>query len=67
MAGLLVKSAVGVGALVAFFVALKLLLGVVGMVFSVASFVLFTVLPLAIIGWVVMKIVRHFRRRPAYD
>jgi len=51
-------------------VALKLLLGLVGAVlgpvfgaaFGILSFLLFTVAPLALAGWVVMKLVERLRR-----
>ncbi|HEX7088531.1 MAG TPA: hypothetical protein VF192_00250 [Longimicrobiales bacterium] len=50
-------------------VALKLVLGVLGAVlgaaFGVLSFLLFTVAPFALAGWVVMKGVERLRRRDA--
>jgi uncharacterized membrane protein required for colicin V production len=50
-------------------VALKLVLGVLGAVlgaaFGVLRFLLFTVAPLALAGWLVMKAVERLRRRDA--
>lgn len=67
MGGLLFKSALTVGAVVAAIVALRMVLGLLGVVLGLASFVLFTVVPLAILGWIVLRIIRWFRRKPAYE
>ncbi len=64
MGGLFMKSLTTVGIVVAGLVALKLVLGLFGAVFGIASFLLFTVLPLAFIGWLVVSVIRHWRRRP---
>lgn len=65
MGGLFMKSLTAVGIVVAGLVALKLVLGLLGAVFGIASFLLFTVLPLAFIGWLIVSVIRHWRRRPA--
>lgn len=67
MGGMLFKSAVGVGAVVAALVALRMVLGLLGVVVGLVSFLLFTVIPLAIIGWLVVKLVRWIKRKPAFE
>ncbi len=65
MSGMMMKSATAVGLIVAGLMAIKLITGLLGAVFGIASFLLFTVLPLAFIGWLIVSVVRHWRRRPA--
>jgi hypothetical protein len=43
----------------------KLVFGLLGIVFSFVSFMLFTVLPIVIIGWLVMKVVKSMQEEPA--
>jgi hypothetical protein len=43
----------------------KLVFGLLGIVFSFVAFLLFTVLPIVVIGWLVMKVVRALQEKPA--
>lgn len=45
---------------------LKLAFWVVGVAFGLGGFLLFTVGPLVLIGWVVVKVVRALSRPPRY-
>ncbi|MGH7483236.1 MAG: hypothetical protein ACRELV_13875 [Longimicrobiales bacterium] len=63
------KLMLGAGAVVAAVVALKVLkavlgvvLGLFGMVFGLAMFVLFTVVPLALLAWLAYVLVQKIRR-----
>lgn len=47
-------------------VAFKLALAVAGALVGLVTFLLFTVLPLAVVGWVIVKLVRFFRRDDEY-
>ncbi|HUH12651.1 MAG TPA: hypothetical protein VMK65_06055 [Longimicrobiales bacterium] len=61
MAGtMLMWGGVGVMALVA----LKMLMAVVGLVVGLFSFLIFTVLPLVLLGWVVWKVVQWATKPP---
>jgi hypothetical protein len=44
---------------------LKLMLGLLGIVFGFVSFMLFTVLPIVLVGWLVMKVVKSMQEKPA--
>jgi hypothetical protein len=55
----------GVGGIVAVAVALKLLATILAMIFALGTFVLFKVIPLVLIGWLVMKVWRSWKERPA--
>jgi hypothetical protein len=46
-------------------VALKLILGLLGMVLGFAAFLLFTVAPLVLVGWLIMKAWQAFTKAPA--
>jgi hypothetical protein len=46
-------------------VALKLVLGLLGIVMGLAAFLLFTVAPVVLIGWLVMKAWQAFTKEPA--
>lgn len=49
-------------------VTVKVLIALVSGTMAVFSFLLFTVLPIAVIGWVVLRIIRHLtKEKPAYD
>jgi hypothetical protein len=49
-------------------VTVKVLIALVSGTMAVFSFLLFTVLPIAVIGWVVLRIIRHLTKdKPAYD
>lgn len=41
-------------------VAIKIVLGLLGMVFGLAAFLLFTVAPVLLVGWLVMKAWKAF-------
>lgn len=59
---------IGILAIVAVKLALRLLaflLGVLGMVFGLALFVLFTVAPILLLGWLAMTAWRAFTKEPA--
>ncbi|NLG61039.1 MAG: hypothetical protein GX539_02255 [Candidatus Cloacimonetes bacterium] len=45
-------------------ITVKLLIGVFGFIAAVFGFLFFKVLPIVLIGWIVMRIVRTFRDRP---
>ncbi|HEU5208293.1 MAG TPA: hypothetical protein VFU06_02675 [Longimicrobiales bacterium] len=45
-------------------ITVKLLFGVFGFVAALFGFLFFKVLPILLIGWIVMRIVRSFRERP---
>lgn len=62
MAGtMLMWGGVGVMALIALKIVLKLL----GIVMGFVGFLFFTVLPLLVVGWLVMKLWQAFTRPPA--
>jgi hypothetical protein len=72
IARLLTWFAVAVGAIVALKIAgwvAGMVLGLVGMTFGLALFLLFRVVPILVVGWLVVKFFRIFRRddefRPA--
>ena len=44
---------------------LGFLMGIVGMVFGLVTFLLFTVGPLILVGWLAMKAYRAFTKEPA--
>jgi hypothetical protein len=46
-------------------VALKLVLGLLGIVMGLAAFLLFTVAPVVLIGWLIMKAWQAFTKEPA--
>jgi hypothetical protein len=46
-------------------VALKLALGLLGIVMGLAAFLLFTVAPVVLIGWLIMKAWQAFTKEPA--
>jgi hypothetical protein len=46
-------------------VALKLVLGLLGIVLGFAAFLLFTVAPIALVGWLIMKAWQAFTKDPA--
>lgn len=46
-------------------VALKLALGLLGIVMGFAAFLLFTVAPIVLLGWLLMKAWQAFKREPA--
>lgn len=49
-------------------VTVKVLVALVSGAMAVFSFLLFTVLPIAVIGWVVLRVIRHLtKEKPAYD
>jgi hypothetical protein len=49
-------------------VTVKALLALVSGFFALMSFLIFTVLPIALIGWLAVKAVKHLRTdKPAYD
>jgi hypothetical protein len=41
-------------------ITIKVVVAVVSGVFALLAFVLFTVLPIVLVGWVLMKLFRHF-------
>jgi len=43
-------------------ITVKILMGVLGAVTGFVSFVLFTLLPILLIGWLVLKVVKHLTR-----
>ena len=45
-------------------ITVKVLLGMFGFVAGLFGFLFFKVLPIVLIGWIVMRIVRAFRDRP---
>jgi hypothetical protein len=45
---------------------IKLVMTVLAGVAAIVAFLLFTVLPLVIIGWIVLKLFRRSDERPAY-
>ena len=45
-------------------ITVKLLIGGFGFIAAVFGFLFFKVLPIVLIGWIVMRIVRTFRDRP---
>ncbi len=67
MGGFFVKSMTAAGLVVAGIFAIKIIMGILGAVFGLASFILFTVLPLAFVGWIIVSIIRHWRKKPALD
>lgn len=59
---------IGILAIVAVKLALRLLaflLGVLGMVFGIAMFVLFTIAPIILLGWLALVGWRAFTKEPA--
>jgi hypothetical protein len=46
-------------------VALKLVLGLLGIVLGFAAFLLFTVAPIVFVGWLIMKAWQAFTKEPA--
>jgi hypothetical protein len=46
-------------------VALKLVLGLLGIVLGFAAFLLFTVAPIVLLGWLIMKAWQAFTKAPA--
>jgi hypothetical protein len=46
-------------------VALKLVLGLLGIVLGFAAFLLFTVAPIVLVGWLIMKAWQAFTKEPA--
>jgi hypothetical protein len=50
-------------------ITVKAVLAVLAGFLALVSFLVFTVLPIAIIGWLLMKAFRHFKAedRPAFD
>jgi hypothetical protein len=60
--GTLVKWAILVVVAV---VALKLALGLLGIVMGFAAFLLFTVAPIVLVGWLIMKAWQAFTKEPA--
>lgn len=61
-------TVIGIVAVLAIRLAVRLLgflMGVVGMVFGLAAFLLFTVGPLLVLGWLALKAYRAFTRDPA--
>jgi hypothetical protein len=46
-------------------VALKLVLGLLGIVMGFAAFLLFTVAPIVLVGWLIMKAWQAFTKEPA--
>jgi hypothetical protein len=46
-------------------VALKLVLGLLGIVLGFAAFLLFTVAPIVLVGWLIMKAWQAFTKDPA--
>ncbi|MGH7476707.1 MAG: hypothetical protein ACRELD_10485 [Longimicrobiales bacterium] len=64
---MLPKVFMATGVVVALVVGLKLLTALLGMVIGFVSFLLFTVVPIALITWLVVKLVKSVKRRPAYQ
>lgn len=52
------------GTAVVVLVALRLVMKLLGLLFGAASFLLFTVLPLVVVGWLLVKLVRSLNRKP---
>jgi len=48
-------------------ITVKVLMAVFGAVAGLFSFLFFTVLPIVVIGWFVLKLVEKWRDRPAAD
>jgi hypothetical protein len=46
-------------------IALKLVLGLLGIVLGFAAFLLFTVAPIVLVGWLIMKAWQAFTKEPA--
>lgn len=47
--------------------AVKLFMSLFGAVVGLVGFLLTTVLPIVLIGWLVMKVIKHFKEKPAYE
>lgn len=47
--------------------ALKLSFWVVGVAFGLGSFLLFTIGPILLVGWLAMKIIRYLTKKDPYD
>lgn len=48
-------------------ITVKILMAVFGMLAGLFSFLFFTVLPIVLVGWIVLKIIGKVRDKPAYD
>ncbi|MGH7444402.1 MAG: hypothetical protein ACREKM_05980 [Longimicrobiales bacterium] len=48
-------------------ITVKLVMGLFGVLAGLFSFLFFTVLPIVLIGWIVLKVVGKLRDKPAYD
>ena len=66
MSAMLPKMMMATGGIVAVVVALKLIMGLFAMLMSLLSFMVFTILPIALVGWLVLKVVKNLRRKEAY-
>lgn len=48
-------------------ITVKFLMGLFGLLAGLFSFLFFTVLPIVLVGWIVLKIIGKVRDKPAYD
>lgn len=48
-------------------ITVKFVMAVFGMLAGLFSFLFFTVLPIVLVGWIVLKIIGKVRDKPAYD
>ena len=48
-------------------ITVKILLAVFGALAALFSFLFFTVLPIVVIGWIVLKIIGKLKDKPAYE
>lgn len=52
-------------AIVVAIVALRLLLWAIGVAWSIGAFLLFTIVPIVLVGWLTLKLIGYFRRDAA--
>ncbi|HEX7048817.1 MAG TPA: hypothetical protein VF188_01295 [Longimicrobiales bacterium] len=55
----------GVGGIIAIAAGLKLIAILLGSLIGILGFVVFRILPLVLIGWLVMKLWKSWKQRPA--